>query len=399
MQNDLSPIKGIYFSFVRASGIKHRLASTVRRLDKEGSTQAKSQGHPLILFLHGFPESWYSWRHQLLAFRDQAVLAVAPDMRGYGCASQRRPIEDYTQPALVRNILVIAEQLGYTEFVLVGHDWGATLAWSVSLLYPQNVLGVCGMSVPYAGLGKTGLLTMLQNKFGKCLDPSLPREVIEKTRFHYILHHCLPRCEEEYDKDVEDVLYRMYGYRKGCRIQPGTPENDANGLMFPSTGNDEFDRARILDATAAPGWWKRVPRPVDLPQWFTQKDLDYIVQEYKRSGFLGGLSWYRAADRSFEFMKHLSKSENGGHGEKIKVPSVFIMGENDALVELYGGKTKIENRLREYLPGMIGDPTFVSDCGHWIQQEAALLVNNVLVEFLECVTKIRGFQRPPDSRL
>jgi pimeloyl-ACP methyl ester carboxylesterase len=388
--SDESPIQGIFFSSIRANGIRHRLASNVRHIDKGGSVIAKSKGYPLVLFLHGFPESWYSWRHQLVALRDRPFLAVAPDMRGYGSTSQPKSTEDYTHPVLARDVIEISKYLGYNKFVVVGHDWGAMLAWSVALLYPQNVTGVIGISVPYAGTPKKGLLTMLQKAYGKCLDPSLPRQVVESTTFHYILHHCLPRCEEEYQKNAESFLYRVYAYRKGCQIQPGTPEYDPHGLMFPPTGDVNFDRTRTLDATSSPGWWKRIPCPVDLPPWLTKEDLNYIIGEFKRSGFLGGVSWYRAADMNFELMRDLLKSENGGHGDKVLPPSMFLIGDDDALVNFYGGKKKVQEHLKENLPFIIRDPIFVPNCGHWIQQEEAQFVNDALLEFLDHVTTRRS---------
>ena len=399
MPIDHSPISGIYFSFLYSNDIRHRLASTVRNLDGEGSQVAKAQGYPLVLFLHGFPESWYSWRHQLLALQNQHILAVAPDMRGYGGTCQPQSTDDYTLPVLARDVVLIAKQLGYSKFVVVGHDWGAMLAWSVSLLYPQNVLGVFGMSVPYVGLGRSGLLTILQEKYGPCLDSSLPREIVEQARFHYILHHCLPRCDEEYNKNTDEFLYRIYGYRKGCSIQPGTPKYPTKGLMFPPTGNQEIDKSRTLDATAAPGLWERIPRPVDLPPWFTQKDLNYIVGEFQQSGFLGGLCWYKAAGKNFDMMKELLHPKNGGHGEQITVPSVFLIGEDDAVLDFHGGKAKVQRSLRKYMPALIRDPIFVPNCGHWIQQEASTLVNDVLFDFLESVLLKSGQGPSLSSRL
>lgn len=154
MATDLSPVSGIYFSFLQANKLRFRVASNLRSLDKSGAVQARASGYPLILFLHGFPESWYSWRHQLALLRDEPYLLVVPDMRGYGSSSQPKSMEQYTQPELARDVLEIAKSLGYQKFIVVGHDWGAQLAWSVSLLYPRNVIGVCAMSVPYAGTPK-----------------------------------------------------------------------------------------------------------------------------------------------------------------------------------------------------------------------------------------------------
>ena len=272
--SDLSPIPGIFFSFVQANGIRHRLASHVRNLPqsiRDGSSsmdrnnkKRNPEKKKLVLFLHGFPESWYSWRHQLTwLMKDQPnnnnnVIAVAPDMRGYGSTDQPRTIPPnttnhdnfvdpaYTQPILANDVVSIAQTLGFDQFVVVGHDWGAQLAWTVALLFPHKVLGVCAMSVPYAGTPKKyGLLTSLQKQYGQCLPSSVPppnmneeeestttfattttmrsgqkvpsRDTMRKARFHYMLHHCLPYADQEYDKNRDEFLYRVYAYSKrGC---------------------------------------------------------------------------------------------------------------------------------------------------------------------------------------
>lgn len=385
---DDSPVEGIFFSFLQANGIRHRVASNVRQLDRPRKLFSDNSNHgqhkPLIFLLHGFPESWYSWRHQLVALRDLSCVVVAPDMRGYGETSQPTSVNDYTQPVLAKDVVGIADYLGYNKFIVVGHDWGAMLAWSVALLYPEKVMGVFGLSIPYAGTPRKGLLTMLENAHGECIDPGLPRHILARAKFHYMLYHCLPRAHEEYDKNCEEFLYRMYAYQPGCQTVPGTPEYDLDGLMFPPSGNPTFDQVRVLDATAAIGLWKRIPRPTDLPAWMTAKDLNIFKEQYMNSGFRGGLLWYQAANLNFELMKELVKIDNGGHGDKILPPAMFLTGEDDDLVKFYGGPQKIEARLKKYLPNIIlsSEPIFIPDCGHWIQQEKPEMVNRALMDFL-----------------
>ena len=373
--DDLTPIEGIYFSFVKANGLSHRLASPTRNL---GSWRKRKEGVPLVLFLHGFPESWYSWRHQLCCLKKEPFLAVAPDMRGYGSTSQPKSVEDYTQPVLARDVVEIAKALGYDQFIVIGHDWGAALAWSVSLLYPNHVVAVCGMSVPYAGTPKMGFLTMLQAINGPCLDPKVPRETRQKAKFHYMLHHCLPGCAKEYDRNARDFLFRMYGFEKGCEFEQGTPEYDVHGLMFPPTGNARHDATRELDARAAPGLWQRIPRPKVLPHWINKADLEYYIQEFERAGFHGGLCWYRAMDRNFELIKSALRNSS----DKIFQPSLFLIGDNDGLVKMYGGKQKIVERVKANVLGLTREPIFLKGCGHWIQQEKAQEVNFILLHFL-----------------
>lgn len=379
---------------VIANGITHRLASPVKHwneVDHEGPRPHHHHHHPLVIFLHGFPESWYSWRHQLLALQDKPFVAVAPDMRGYGGTSQPWEVEAYTQPILAKDVVEIAKVLGYSKFIVVGHDWGAALAWSVSLLYPQHILGVCGMSVPYSGSPKASMLTMLQAQYGPCLDPSIPRETRRNAKFHYMLHHCLPHCAEEYHKNTREFLYRMYAARRGAQVEEGTPEHDLRGPMFPPTGNEEHDKNRALDATAAPGLWQRFPRPKALPQWLSNEDLEYYIQEFERSGFHGGLCWYRALDRNFEEMREALI--RGGRSDKIGPPSLFLSGEDDSVITLHGGKQKVIKRLQSNLLRLTRDPIFIRGCGHWIQQEEPNVVNEALLQFLGEVAKEANDQR------
>jgi pimeloyl-ACP methyl ester carboxylesterase len=196
----------------------------------------------------------------------------------------------------------------------------------------------------------------------------------------------LARSAEEYDKNVQEFLYQMYAYRRGCEVEPGTPEQDVHGLMFPpTTGNEAArDGSRTLDATAAPGLWLRMPRPKTLPKWLMQQDLDYLVEEFERAGFHGSLCWYRALDRNFQLMKEAL--QNGRLvDDKIQPPSLFLTGEQDGVVKLYVGKRKVIERLKANLPNLTREPIFLNDCGHWIQQEYPSVVNDALLQFFDDV--------------
>ena len=393
MDSDSSPVDGIFFSFVIANGITHRLASTRKKLmDKEvGASMARANGQSLVLFLHGFPESWYSWRHQLLFLKDKPYLGVAPDMRGYGSTSQPESVEEYTQPVLACDVLGIANALGYERFFVVGHDWGSALAWNVALLYPECVIGVCGMSVPYAGTPKAGFLSLLQHKYGESIDPTVPREVRQRARFHYILHHCLPRATEEYNRNAREVLYRLYANRNDCALEEGTPEYDIHGLMFPPSGDEDCDRFRPLDATTAPGLWLRLPRPTTLPPWMNENDFEYFLKEFLQAGFGGGLRWYQALDRNYELMKALLQDKNGKLYDKITRPGLFLVGADDDVIRMYGGTEAMVSKLKHFVTDMTREPVLFENSGHWIQQELFETVNFLLLEFFETVTSRDGW--------
>jgi pimeloyl-ACP methyl ester carboxylesterase len=187
---------------VKANGITHRVASV------KGCPPARS-AMPLVMLLHGWPESWYSWRHQLLALASAGYPVVAPDMRGFGGTDAPDHVREYTVDRLCLDVLKIAESLGYSRIIVIGHDLGSYLAWHLALLHPKVIVAVCGMSVPYLGYSPRNepLLSRLQRNFGTCLPESpycASRNEQENAKFHYILHHNLPQVGEEYDRNCEE---------------------------------------------------------------------------------------------------------------------------------------------------------------------------------------------------
>jgi pimeloyl-ACP methyl ester carboxylesterase len=358
-------------------------------------------------------------------------------MRGYGGTDQpplfsssstsSPPPSNYTQPVIARDVREIATALGYDKFVVIGHDWGCQAAWSVALLYPKDCIGVCGISIPYVGMNsqKQDYLSWLEDKYGPCLDPSLPDAVRRRGKFHYILHHCLDESHTMYDENCHEFLYRIYGYRPGCQVEDGTPEYDINGPMFVfdkerQEEEEEVDTStpdiqgpeilKKLDAHDAPGLWKRIPRPTNLPSWFTVDDLEYICREYERSGFYGGLCWYRALRQKFHLMKQelqALRNDQRQYQQKDKrktepkrtttttvqlddtiyQPSMFIMGKNDYLMKLYGGEDEIRSRIRSSMVHLLEKPIFVDGAGHWVQIEAHKDVNTAIHRFLNHVYK------------
>src|SRR5258708_2951389 len=131
----------IIHRFVETNGIRMHLA--------EAGTG------PLVVMLHGFPESWYSYRHQLHALADAGYHAVAPDQRAYGQTDRPAEIAKYTQLHLVGDVIGLIDALGEQEAVVIGHDWGAPVAWNTALLRPDRVRGIVGLSVPYIPRGST----------------------------------------------------------------------------------------------------------------------------------------------------------------------------------------------------------------------------------------------------
>lgn len=294
---------------------------------------------PLVLLCHGFPESWYSWRHQLPALAAAGFHAVAPDMRGYGQTDRPEPVDQYTQLHFVGDMVGLLDALGEETAVIAGHDWGAPVAWNSALMRPDRFRGVIGLSVPYAGAHGP-------------MRPTTAFKMLAGENFFYILYFQEPGvAEAELDADPRATVRRMLYSASGDpppaeRWRPGLPKD-----------------AKFLDATTD---------PAVLPAWLTEADIDFYAAEFQRTGFRGGLNWYRNMDRTWELMAAYS-------GAKITVPALFMAGDRDAVITFAGAalqampKTVINLRQSIMLPG----------AGHWTQQERPAEVNEAMVAFLK----------------
>lgn len=293
---------------------------------------------PLVVLCHGFPESWYSWRHQLQALADAGFHAVAPDQRGYGRTQKPRAIEQYTQLHLVGDIVGLLDALGEETAVIAGHDWGAPVAWNSALLRPDRFRAVIGLSVPYAPRGS--------------IRPTEGLKLLAGENFHYILYFQAPGvAEAELEADVRTTMRRFLYSASG----DPTPEE----RWRPRLPKD----AKFLDATTD---------PATLPAWVTEADVDFYAGEFERTGFRGGLNWYRNIDRSWELMAPLA-------GATIKQPALFIAGDRDGVI--VANPTAVE-RLPQTLPNL-RRTVMLEGCGHWTQQERPAEVNAAMIEFLK----------------
>jgi pimeloyl-ACP methyl ester carboxylesterase len=360
---------------VKANGITHRVASV------KGCLPARPTV-PLVMFLHGWPESWYSWRHQLLALASAGYPAVAPDMRGFGGTDAPDHVREYTVDRLCLDVIKISESLGYSRIIVIGHDFGSYLAWHLALLHPKVVVAVCGMSVPYLGHSPRNepLLSRLQRNFGTCLQESpycASRSEQENAKFHYILHHNLPHVEEEYDRNCEEVLYRLYSFKPGDDCEP--PEV-TDKRMFPLGSRDvKAKSSELLDARSAAGLWERLPRPKCLASFLTPEDYSYIVRQYYESGFAGGLKWYQAMDANWLRTRHLK-------GKKIEQPSLFLVGAEDRdVLNNHGGLENVVHCMHQNC-SRLTNCIVLPNAGHWLQQERYNDVSSALLEFLEEVS-------------
>jgi epoxide hydrolase A/B len=294
---------------------------------------------PLVVLLHGFPETWYSWRHQIAALSDAGFRVVAPDQRGYGGTDAPEEVHRYALLDLVGDVIGLIDALGGGQAIVAGHDWGAPVAWHTALLRPDRVAGVAGLSVPFTPRTPVSPMATWREAFG--------------DRFYQVYFQAPGVADRELAADVADTMRRLLVGASGDR-----PPNGAGlGAGVLPEGGGFLDVLRAGD---------------ELPGWLTQEDLDVYVAEFTRTGFTGGLNWYRNQDRNWELLAPWQ-------GAVVTPPALFVAGTRDPVVAFAGMDRLIPN-LRLYVPNL-SDSVMLEGCGHWTQQERPDEVSERLVAF------------------
>lgn len=295
---------------------------------------------PLVLLVHGWPESWYSWRHQIPALANAGYRVAAMDLRGYGGSDRPHAISDYSMVTMSNDVAGLATALGATQVILVGHDWGAPIVWVTAIRYPELVSAVAGMSVPHLHRGSRDIISIYRH--------------IYKERFFYQLYFQTPGiAEAELEADIETSLRKIYYAASGDCTE------DDRGFMG---GNSE--KTAMLDGMV---------NPDPFPDWLTSEDIDYLVQQFRNSGFRGSLNRYRNFERDWRELPELAD-------KKVEQPALFIAGSRDPVLHYIPGK-----RLDEEMDDMYTDlrsKVIIDGAGHWVQQERPELTNDALIRFL-----------------
>ncbi len=295
---------------------------------------------PLVLLIHGFPESWYSWRHQLPVIAEAGFRAAAIDVRGYGRSAAPLEIEAYGMLRHVNDNLGVVEALGEQTAIIVGHDWGSPIAANSALLRPDVFRAAALMSVPYSPPGRRRPTEAFADMGG--------------DEEFYINYFQEPgRAEAEAELDVRSWLLGFYIAASGDAIRPA----DGGTIGTVRKGGMLRDRFVIPD---------------QLPAWLTEADVDFYTAEFEEKGFRGALNRYRNVDRDWLDLQPWSQ-------QPITVPSLFIGGERDG--PTIWGQRAIA-RFPETLPGLRGSH-ILAGCGHWVQQERAAEVNELLLGWLK----------------
>ncbi|MFT6644565.1 MAG: pimeloyl-ACP methyl ester carboxylesterase [Patiriisocius sp.] len=293
---------------------------------------------PAVLLIHGWPESWYSWRHQITYLAEAGYRVIAPDMRGYGDTDSPEQADQYRIDIIVDDVVGILDTLDIDKSTIVGHDWGAMVVWHAALLKPERFNGVLAMSVPYAGPSKEAPLGAWNAAFG--------------DNFFYILYHNEAEgvAEAEYNANTRAFIEMLY-------TSPDTPRADPT----------------IKDPLrAAGGWVGRMGAPLERPEWLTAEDINYYVREFERAGFRGGVNYYRNFDRNWHYMQ--------SRDPVIEIPCAFLSGAADPVI---GGAD--QDGLRAMMSAVMPDLreiTLVPEAGHWVQQEAPAETNEAILQFL-----------------
>src|SRR6266487_736121 len=303
---------------------------------------AEAGSGPLVLLLHGFPESWYSWRHQLTALARAGYHAVAPDQRGYcrtgppGGPGAAAPAGQYTILHLAGDVIALMDALGADQAVVAGHDWGPLVAWNTALLRPDRVSGVIGLSVPYRPRGSEPPLKVLRAVF---------------TDGFYICYFQQPGvADAELTRDPRATFRRLLCAASGDGQAGGVP-------VVPPGG----------------GFLDICPEPAALPAWLAWEDIDVFVAEYAESGFTGPLNWYRNLDRSWELTAAWRHAP-------VTVPALYLAGDRDLGVAFSGGPAML-GRLKDCAP-RLREPVLLPGCGHWTQQERPDEVSRAMIGFI-----------------
>ena len=297
---------------------------------------------PLVVMVHGFPESWFSWRHQLGPIADAGFTACATDVRGYGGSDKPKQVADYAMAHMVSDVAGVIEALSPGERAIVlGHDWGAPIVWNTALIRPDRVRAVGALSVPYLGVGTRSFRDVFDEIFTK------------RGKFFYQAYfQKLDTPEAEAEANPRDFLRKFYYAISG----------DAPDGTWPT---DKTVDQKLLDGLVD---------PEVFPSWLTPDELDYYVSEFTNSGFFGPISRYRNHDADFEYLRQFAD-------RKIEQPALFISGTRDLAFNMLGRSDPIAIMRKQVADLRVAD--VLEGCGHWTQQERPAEVNARLIPWLK----------------
>lgn len=300
---------------------------------------------PVVLFVHGFPETSFAWRHQLAALAAAGFHAVAPDMRGYGETECPAEIARYSMFDLVGDLVGLLDAMSCETAIIVGNDWGSTVAWQAAQMRPDRFKGVVAIGVPMMGA-----------------PPVPPTSLFPQTdeALFYTLYFQEPGiAEAELERDVDTTLRKVLfsaSREAGLRREgDGTP--------------NPFSMVSRKQGLLAP-----LPNPPILPDWLSESELAHFSESFRRTGFRGGLNYYRNLDANWHLQRSLA-------GKRIQVPALYMVGEQDVGLSIPGMRQIIHD-MPTLVPNLQQSLT-ISDCGHWAPQEKPGEVSAKIIGFAQ----------------
>lgn len=320
---------------------------------------------PLVILVHGFPELWFSWRHQLPAIAAQGFRVVAYDQRGYGSSSKFGGTDRYRMRYLVEDLVGLIAALGEETAILIGHDWGAPVVWTTAWLHPEVVDAVAGIAVPFSGRGQVALPG---NPFGE-LPPSQMDQIISgpDKDFYQVLFGRMTAIFDEIEDDLA-------GWVKGITWSVSGDALAAAGYSPDGIDPVEFIRASPMCLVPGTQMRSQFAMPETMPEWFTEADLAVFVDALQMSGFAGPLSYYYNMENNWHDLEPFV-------GKPVECPAMFIGGEYDVCT--HWGADAIE-QAPKHIPNWLGSK-IVAGAGHWVQQEKHQETNAILTEFLTTI--------------
>ena len=297
---------------------------------------------PLVVMVHGFPESWYSWRHQMAPIAAAGFTACAIDVRGYGGSSKPHPVADYAMNHMVDDVVGVVDALSPdAPGILLGHDWGAPIVWNTALTRPDRIRAVGALSVPYTGVPPRPFNHIFDEVFTK------------KGRFFYQAYFQAEGvAEAELEADLRGFVRKF---------------------LFAISG-DAPDGTWPNNKTTADGLLSGLPDPEPFPAWASEADIGYFVGEFERSGLRGPINRYRNHEADFAFLDPF-------RDRRIEQPALFIGGTRDPAYSLIG-RTDPMPVMRTHVPDL-RVAEVLEGCGHWTQQERPAEVNALIVPWLK----------------
>ncbi len=308
---------------------------------KNGDTRLRvaiAGSGPLILFVHGWPEIWYAWRHQLAHFAAAGYTVAALDVRGYGGSSKPHAIDAYTLKKLASDVLTVARALSDEPVILVGHDWGAPIVYTTALLAPKAIRAVAGLSVPFVPPSEAMALDTFRMMYA--------------GRFFYQLYFQKEGpIEAELEADIAAALRKIYFGASG----------DATGTVF----GDKAEDACFLEG---------MPDPEQLPAWLSPEDIEVCATAFRAGGFRGPINRYRAQPQDHQELAHL-------RGAHLTMPTCFIAGERDLVRGFIPGLDLFATPIVQAACDDFRTASVFPGIGHWVQQEAPEQTNAALATF------------------